>query len=58
MIEEATFTFRTYRIASVITALKLRAAADETKQNEFLDLFSFSLRVHSFGSILAILIPV
>ena len=31
-IQEATFTFLTYRIASVITTLKLGAVADETKQ--------------------------
>ena len=47
-IEEATFTFRTYGIASVITNLKLGAAADETKQKESLALLSLSLRLTQF----------
>ena len=50
-IKEATFTFRTYRIASVITTLKLGAAADETKQKEILALFSFILRLTPFNGL-------
>ena len=36
IMEEPTFTLRTYRIASVITTLKSAPAADESKQREFL----------------------
>ena len=46
--EEATLTFRMYRIASVITTLKLAPGTDETKQKEFLALLSFSLRLTPF----------
>ena len=38
VMEEATLTFRTYRIASVTTTLKLAPGTDETKQKEFLAL--------------------
>ena len=41
--EEATLTFRTYKIASVITTLKLAPTTDETRQKEFLALLSLSL---------------
>ena len=47
-MEEATLTFRTYRIASVITTLKLAPGADETKQKKCLALLSFSLRLTPF----------
>ena len=42
-MEEATLTFRTYRIASVITTLKLAPGTDEAKQKEFLALLSLVL---------------
>ena len=48
VMEEATLTFRMYRIASVITTLKLAPGTDETKQKEFLALLSFSLRITPF----------
>ena len=48
VMEEDTLTFRTYRIASVITTLKLAPGTDETKQKEFLALLSFSLRLTPF----------
>ena len=48
MIEEATLTFRTYRIASVITTLTLAPVTDEKKQKEFLALLSLSLRLTPF----------
>ena len=48
VMEEDTLTFRMYRIASVITTLKLAPGTDETKQKEFLALLSFSLRLTPF----------
>ena len=48
VMEGATLTFRMYRIAFVITTLKLAPGTDETKQKEFLALLSFSLRLTPF----------
>ena len=48
VMEEATLTFRLYRIASVINTLKLAPGNDETKQKEFLALLSFSFRLTPF----------
>lgn len=48
VMEEATLAFRRYRIASVITTLKLAPGTDETKQKECLALLSFSLRLTPF----------
>ena len=42
------FDFRTYRIASAITTLKLAPGTDATKQKEFLALLSFSFRLTPF----------
>ena len=40
MIEEATLTVRTNKMASVIATLKLAPAAEDTGQNTFLARFS------------------
>ena len=43
MTEEANFTSRTNRTASVITTLEVGEAVDDTRQNEFLELFTLIL---------------
>ena len=45
IIEEANFTGRTNKMASVITTLKVGAAADDIRQNEFLARFSLILKL-------------
>lgn len=47
---DATLTFRTYRIASMITTLKLGPVADETRQNVFLALLSLNLKLTPFSN--------
>ena len=45
MIEEATLTVRTNKMASVIATLKLAPAAEDTGQNTFLARFSLILKL-------------
>lgn len=40
VIDDATFTFRTYKIASVIVTLKFGVVAEESRQKEFLALLA------------------
>ena len=49
IIEEANFTLRTNKMASVITTLKVGAAADDIRQNEFLARFSLILKFTPFS---------
>lgn len=45
IIEEANFTLRMNKMASLITTLKLGGAADEIRQNEFLAWLRLMLKI-------------